>query len=161
LQACLSAQSTTPHPDIIHCTAYYIKSLKVKGYQVRINRVHTSKTYTHLQAEMLQDDAIRVSVRLVFALLPDGSGGKDSAIPSISYPHPMTRLYPIQRHPSQCEEGIYPQKFTYRNRVGWCEDRNFAKEKYEAKAATGEGGPEWAAWFTFRDSDEIVTSATL
>lgn len=165
LDAAIQAQSTTTQKDICHCTAHYLRSALTKSFIVKISPIRIGRGFSNLLAELIQDDTVRISTHLIFTTLPDAP---QPALPSSTYmtlsqPSPLARVIPHQKYPSKVKDTPLSVKFTMKDRIGWAEDADFVERRRNLKESNGEGegGLEWAAWMSLKDSSDKITPAVL
>jgi len=165
LDAAIQAQASTSQPDVAHCTVHYLRSAMLLPYTVRIQRLKQGKGFSNITAELVQDGNVRISCHLIFTTLPDAppSGLPTRENLTVTRPAPLARRMPIDVHPG--DPKVYPtklvEKFTFKDKMLWWENREFVERSKREKAASGEGGPEWTCWISLTDKTDNINTASL
>lgn len=163
LDACIQSQASTSQKDVAHCTVHYLRSALVQPFTVRIRRLKVGKGFSNIAADLIQEGNVRLMCHLIFTTLPDAP---QPGLPTVedltlTHPSPLARKIPIDKHPGQVHPTKLVSKFNFKDQIQWWEDHEYVERSKEAKAKSGEGGPEWFSWISLTDKAERFNTASL
>ncbi|KAF7299793.1 hypothetical protein HMN09_00985300 [Mycena chlorophos] len=143
VQACVERQASTAHPDPIHVTSHFLQATSVAPFQVHIRVLKTSRQFTNLIANLVQDAQTRITTHLIFSNLH----GQPSL--GLSPTSPFARRHPLHIHPARA----IPTRMPLWN-LPSSPDRT-------TSTTVGGGGLVWGAWMQLLDADAKITPAAL
>ncbi|KAL4081220.1 thioesterase-like superfamily-domain-containing protein [Scleroderma citrinum] len=152
VEACIQHQvaSRSSHVDPIHATAHFLCATNTGIGDIQIKLVKIGKTFTNLQAELVQKKALKVTVHLIFGdLSPQPSAAIQRTLVS---PSAYARRLPLYCHPSAAALSEPRPEYTFKSQLRWSVDRAIASRNHldsptrTSSETVGGGGTEWGAW---------------
>ncbi|KAF8964417.1 thioesterase-like superfamily-domain-containing protein [Flammula alnicola] len=165
LEACIQYQSSTPHVDPLHVTAYYLRTTFTAPFTVCVRTVKTGSGFTNLTADLVQEGIVKIMTHLIFGL--NGPHPKDKLNFTLNPPSTYARRHPLYTHPSQAATLPIPHYWKFHHRVKRTKETDILeKNKVDSPNRTtsstvGGGGLEWGTWFEFSDKDDRITAPSL
>lgn len=171
-----SLQQSTPHPHPAHLMTSYLQGAKPGPVEVHIKVLRVGKSWTNLEARLIQfNEAIIISQSL-FTLFPPHPTGQPVPFDTNNQnlhpltPSPYSRQSPFVTHPSQCDlddKTDEPFRRWSKNSVFWFMDDHmkWAEDPGVKKRRQGTGKEgeklelEWGGWCEF--TDDVVDAGSL
>ncbi|EIN09020.1 hypothetical protein PUNSTDRAFT_134193 [Punctularia strigosozonata HHB-11173 SS5] len=153
LEACLRYQAGTPHPDVVHLSAHFLRGTSLAPFTVRVRTLRTGKTFANVLADFVQGEHTNVTCHLIFGVLSP-STGSDASL-SFTPPSPYAPRCPLATHPSKCPTNLVPRgHWTFRSRLAAGDDPSIlARNSPDTRAriasssdSTSSGGLESGVW---------------
>ncbi|KAJ3741729.1 thioesterase-like superfamily-domain-containing protein [Lentinula detonsa] len=184
VESCVQKQYSSPHPDPIQVTAHFLNSPSASAFEVHIRLLKTGKTFTNLEAVLLQDSVTKISSHLIFGVLePLPSQGSNSEKKSKGYdisflpPSPYARRLPLYHHPRTAPRTSFPSRLNFHSRLELTHEpeiaaRNEASSPHRTSTEIlGGGAVESGFWCGFSNqsvkngseakTDEVLSVSTL
>ncbi|KAJ3506300.1 hypothetical protein NLJ89_g6946 [Agrocybe chaxingu] len=147
LEACIQFQSTTPHVDPIHITAYFLRATVPSPFTVCVRTVKVGVGFTNVTAELMQEGVTKIMTHAIFGL--NGPSPTDKLNLSLNPPSPYARRHPLHSHPSQAPLKPMDPRWRFHEYVKWTEEpeirsRNRPDHPKRTNSSTvGGGGLDW------------------
>jgi len=166
VQACIQQQRNTTTPDPIHVTAHFLSATSTSSFEIHVRVQKRGRNFTNLLAELLQDNATKVTSHLIFgALEPPSDSGKDAI--NLIPPSPYAHRLPLHHHPSKAPRKQLSDRYKFGSRFDATQEpeivsRNAISSPQRTNSSTvGGGGLDYGIWCGFKDKGETVTLANL
>jgi len=162
VEACLRYQSSTPHRDPVHISAHFLRATSVGPFEVHVHTIRAGRSFSNLQADLIQDGLTRVTAHSVFGILDPSSGPPSEPALTLLPPSPLARLTPFQTHPSNSSPSPPNSRWNFGSYVRRTKDL-LIRERHERLAETGNGtgGIETGGWYQLTDPADRLTPSTL
>ncbi|KAI0317609.1 thioesterase-like superfamily-domain-containing protein, partial [Amylostereum chailletii] len=159
IEACISYQSSTDHPDPIHLTAYFLRAAVPGPCEIVVRTVRTGKALTNLVVELCQNETVVIMVHAVFGILDPAASPPPTHPLTLTPPNPYAPLIPFHTHPSLLKRQRYPKPVAMREQTHLAQDHT-VHETHEDVLPTV-GGVKLGFWSAFTDQRDTLAPAGL
>ncbi|KAI0043954.1 hypothetical protein FA95DRAFT_1497832 [Auriscalpium vulgare] len=164
VQACVTRQADSSHPDPIHVTNYFLRGASIGPYEVHMRTVRAGKSFTNMTAELIQEGSVKLSAHLMFGVLDPALSPPSKQPFELLPPDAHARPTPFHTHPSLQSPVEFRPLFplNFRPYLMRFEDPSIVQHHERLQlTGTGPGGRERGSWYRLPHAADTLTPGVL